>query len=226
MGNYTSALTDIEEFKAIISNPGRLSPELRRHTPFRRSQSEVLLASSPSPPPDPSPPIMPSVTSEKPELLDSNGPDILALKFLHVVYPSSDAITDSSPRSPSPSPSPSSSSDVRASATPSPPPSPSSSSPASPLPPSLFSGALSTVLHNPRDSLKAVPPSGSPALDHLRRQLGLMREELDKMKSQHKKEVKQLVSELDEEKKARLNLQVEVDKIKRQLTKSSSSSTS
>ncbi|KAL2093193.1 hypothetical protein ACEWY4_010505 [Coilia grayii] len=168
---------------------------------------------------DTSPSITPCDASEKPELADTNGPDLLDLKFLNVVDAPSADIRSSSPPSPAPLTPSSVGSDFRfssrASSTPSP-----SPPPCSPSPPSLFSGALSAVLHNPGATLK-VAPSGSPALDHLRVQLREMRDELDLLKSQHKKEVKLLMSELDEEKKVRLSLQVEVDKIKKQLAKSS-----
>ncbi|XP_062403765.1 SH3 domain-containing kinase-binding protein 1 [Sardina pilchardus] len=87
-------------------------------------------------------------------------------------------------------------------------------------PASLFSGALSAVLHHPGASLR-VTPTGSPVLDQLKLQLREMRDDLELLKSQHKKEVKLLMSELDEEKKIRLSLQVEVDRIKKQLSKSS-----
>ncbi|XP_076123291.1 SH3 domain-containing kinase-binding protein 1 isoform X1 [Alosa pseudoharengus] len=214
MGNYSSALTaDIEDFKAIISSG---SPSARRRGTIRRSQSEILLSSSQSPISDSFPPVMPCDESQTPEPEETNGPDLLALKFLNVVdapFACASASPPSTPASPTPS---SVGSDTRpggrssVSVTP---------SPAS-SPPSLFSGALSAVLHHPGATLR-VTPSGSLILDQLKLQLREMRDDLELLKSQHKKEVKLLMSELDEEKRIRLSLQVEVDKIKKQLSKSS-----
>ncbi|XP_012674258.1 SH3 domain-containing kinase-binding protein 1 [Clupea harengus] len=221
MGNYGSALTaDIEDFKAIVSHPGRptFSSDPRRPGPVRRSQSEILLSSSQFPFSDPFAPVTPGDESEKPEHEETDVPDLLHLKFLRAVdSPLADVSTSPPSTSAPPTPSPtvgntSGSGSASASATPSP--------PSSPSPPSLFSGALSAVLHHPGATLK-VTPSGSPALDQLRLQLREMRDELELLKSQHKKEVKLLMSELDEEKKIRLSLQMEVEKIKKQLSKSS-----
>ncbi|KPP60728.1 hypothetical protein Z043_121245 [Scleropages formosus] len=76
----------------------------------------------------------------------------------------------------------------------------------------------------------AVPPSPwgpseprsrsePPTLEELRTQLRDLRATLEQMKMQHKKEIKQLMNELDEEKKIRLSLQVEVEHIKKVLSK-------
>lgn len=220
MGNYSSAFTaDIEDFKAIVSSGSPVhSLDGRRHGSFRRSQSEILLSSSQSPFLDPFLPVTPCDELEKPEPEETNGPDILSLKFLNVVdAPAADASASRISMSAPPTPT-SVDSDAKqggrsgASVNPSP--------SSSPMPPSLFSGALSAVLHHPRTALR-VTPSGSPVLDQLKLQLREMRDDLELLKSQHKKEVTLLMSELDEEKKIRLSLQVEVDKIKKKLSKSS-----
>ncbi|XP_035383428.1 uncharacterized protein si:dkey-71d15.2 isoform X2 [Electrophorus electricus] len=63
------------------------------------------------------------------------------------------------------------------------------------------------------------PPHGPPTLEHLQVELQDMREELQQLKSQHKTEIKLLMNELDEEKKKRLSMQVEVERIKKHMSK-------
>nr|XP_028583389.1 SH3 domain-containing kinase-binding protein 1 isoform X2 [Podarcis muralis] len=58
---------------------------------------------------------------------------------------------------------------------------------------------------------------GEAALDELRTQVKELRTIIETMKDQQKKEIKQLLSELDEEKKIRLRLQMEVNDIKKAL---------
>ncbi|XP_041089161.1 SH3 domain-containing kinase-binding protein 1 isoform X5 [Polyodon spathula] len=55
------------------------------------------------------------------------------------------------------------------------------------------------------------------SLEELRSQVMDLRTIIDLMKSQHKKEIRQLINELDEEKKIRLSLQMEVEHIKKVL---------
>ncbi|XP_051782873.1 SH3 domain-containing kinase-binding protein 1 isoform X2 [Erpetoichthys calabaricus] len=55
------------------------------------------------------------------------------------------------------------------------------------------------------------------ALEELRLQVKELKTVIDHMKVQHKKEIKQLMNELDEEKKIRLSLQMEVEHIKKVL---------
>ncbi|KAJ8278143.1 hypothetical protein GJAV_G00084330 [Gymnothorax javanicus] len=62
-------------------------------------------------------------------------------------------------------------------------------------------------------------PQGPPTLEELRSQLKDLRGSIEMMKNQHKKEIKQLMSELDEEKRIRLTLQMEVEHIKKVLSK-------
>ncbi|KAL4657358.1 SH3 domain-containing kinase-binding protein 1-like isoform X1 [Arapaima gigas] len=63
------------------------------------------------------------------------------------------------------------------------------------------------------------PRSELPSLEDLRTQLKDLRATLEQIKMQHKKEIKQLMNELDEEKKIRLSLQMEVEHIKKVLSK-------
>ncbi|XP_007434679.1 SH3 domain-containing kinase-binding protein 1 isoform X1 [Python bivittatus] len=58
---------------------------------------------------------------------------------------------------------------------------------------------------------------GEAALEELRSQVKELRTIIETMKDQQKKEIKQLLSELDEEKKIRLRLQMEVNDIKKTL---------
>uniref|UniRef100_A0A8C5TLH1 SH3 domain-containing kinase-binding protein 1 n=2 Tax=Malurus TaxID=55806 RepID=A0A8C5TLH1_9PASS len=58
---------------------------------------------------------------------------------------------------------------------------------------------------------------GQSALEELRTQIRELRTIIETMKDQQKKEIKQLLSELDEEKKIRLRLQMEVNDIKKAL---------
>lgn len=58
---------------------------------------------------------------------------------------------------------------------------------------------------------------GSGGGDDLQAQVRELREAMEAMKIQHKREISQLVSELEEEKKRRVQLQVEVERIKKQL---------
>ncbi|XP_060090028.1 SH3 domain-containing kinase-binding protein 1 isoform X2 [Heteronotia binoei] len=58
---------------------------------------------------------------------------------------------------------------------------------------------------------------GEAALEELRTQVKELRTIIETMKDQQKKEIKQLLSELDEEKKIRLRLQIEVNDIKKAL---------
>ncbi|XP_070700146.1 SH3 domain-containing kinase-binding protein 1 [Pempheris klunzingeri] len=92
---------------------------------------------------------------------------------------------------------------------------------------SLFPKALSAVLHptlppgltsDPQpssDSVKQAPPN----LQQLQTELRDLREQFDQMKSQHNKEIKLLMNELDEEKRIRLTLQMEIQRMKKHLSK-------
>ncbi|XP_046723486.1 SH3 domain-containing kinase-binding protein 1 isoform X2 [Silurus meridionalis] len=60
---------------------------------------------------------------------------------------------------------------------------------------------------------------GPPTLQKLNVELQDMREELELLKTQHKREIKLLMNELDEEKKLRLSLQLEVERLKKHMSK-------
>ncbi|XP_048865960.1 SH3 domain-containing kinase-binding protein 1 isoform X4 [Brienomyrus brachyistius] len=61
--------------------------------------------------------------------------------------------------------------------------------------------------------------SDPPSLEELKAQLRDLQAAVEMMKLQHKKEIKQLTGELDEERKSRLTLQMEVESIKKALCK-------
>ncbi|XP_044077564.1 SH3 domain-containing kinase-binding protein 1 isoform X4 [Siniperca chuatsi] len=92
---------------------------------------------------------------------------------------------------------------------------------------SLLPKALSAVLHPTLPpSLNPVPqPSKDPAkhaspnLEQLQTELRDLRDQFDQMKSQHNKEIKLLMNELDEEKRIRLTLQMEVQRMKKHMSK-------
>ncbi|KAG9266184.1 SH3 domain-containing kinase-binding protein 1-like isoform X1 [Astyanax mexicanus] len=63
------------------------------------------------------------------------------------------------------------------------------------------------------------PPSGPATLQGLRDEIHDMRGELELLKNQHKREITLMMNELDEEKKMRLSLQVEVDRLKKHMSK-------
>ncbi|XP_056155284.1 SH3 domain-containing kinase-binding protein 1 [Lampris incognitus] len=80
-------------------------------------------------------------------------------------------------------------------------------------PASPSSSALS-----PSPELRASPLT-PPTLDELRNQLRDLRATIELLKKQHRLEMKQLASELDEEKRIRISLQIEVEHIKKNLSK-------
>ncbi|XP_057677784.1 SH3 domain-containing kinase-binding protein 1 [Corythoichthys intestinalis] len=101
---------------------------------------------------------------------------------------------------------------------------PNSSASLSPLLPK----ALSAVLHarqtppgpgsEPQPS-RASAERSSPTLERLQSELRELREEFQQMKSQHNKEIKLLMNELDEEKRIRLTLQMELQRMKKHMSK-------
>ncbi|XP_037135174.1 SH3 domain-containing kinase-binding protein 1 isoform X4 [Syngnathus acus] len=94
-----------------------------------------------------------------------------------------------------------------------------------PQPAAKSSSSLSSSAGNGRHSASPSSPSGgaSPSpelrLEELRRQLRELRSSVELLKSQHRQEMKQLAGTLDEEKKIRLGLQMEVEHIKKILSK-------
>ncbi|XP_023277227.1 SH3 domain-containing kinase-binding protein 1-like isoform X3 [Seriola lalandi dorsalis] len=90
---------------------------------------------------------------------------------------------------------------------------------------SLLPKALSAVLH-PTPGLKSdSQPSRNPAkhastnLEQLQTELRDLRDQFEQMKSQHNKEIKLLMNELDEEKRIRLTLQMEIQRMKKHMSK-------
>ncbi|XP_046898868.1 SH3 domain-containing kinase-binding protein 1 isoform X2 [Hypomesus transpacificus] len=95
--------------------------------------------------------------------------------------------------------------------------------PFSSLLPGALAAVLPTALPSPLTSdpgLRSHPAGQLPAtLEELRTELWDLREDMELMKSQHNKEIKLLMNELDEEKKIRLSLQVEVQRMKKKMSK-------
>ncbi|KAM9846571.1 SH3 domain-containing kinase-binding protein 1 [Aulostomus maculatus] len=92
---------------------------------------------------------------------------------------------------------------------------------------SLLPKALSAVLQaRPPSSLNSEPQRSrnpaahtSPKLEDLQTELRELKEQFDQMKSQHNKEIKLLMNELDEEKRIRLTLQMEIHRMKKHMSK-------
>ncbi|XP_029957708.1 SH3 domain-containing kinase-binding protein 1 [Salarias fasciatus] len=91
---------------------------------------------------------------------------------------------------------------------------------------SLLPKALSAVLHpavapglssDPRPSRN--PEKGASNLEVLQTELRDLKEQFEQMKSQHNKEIKLLMNELDEEKRIRLTLQMEIQRMKKHMSK-------
>ncbi|XP_036601507.1 SH3 domain-containing kinase-binding protein 1 isoform X5 [Trichosurus vulpecula] len=91
---------------------------------------------------------------------------------------------------------------------------------------SLHSSSLGTTSHRSNSpslfGIEGKPKSeqlsyGQAAVEELRTQVKELRTIIETMKDQQKREIKQLLSELDEEKKIRLRLQMEVNDIKKVL---------
>ncbi|XP_028323200.1 SH3 domain-containing kinase-binding protein 1 [Gouania willdenowi] len=88
---------------------------------------------------------------------------------------------------------------------------------------SLLPKALSAALRS------ATPPGPStecqgkqhisPNMEQLQTELRDLREQFVQMKSQHNKEIKLLMNELDEEKRIRLTLQMEIQRMKKHMSK-------
>ncbi|XP_041717665.1 SH3 domain-containing kinase-binding protein 1 isoform X2 [Coregonus clupeaformis] len=93
-------------------------------------------------------------------------------------------------------------------------------------PPSIGSLALrptspspSTVNHTSSGLSPSPERRPAPTLEELRGQLRELRASVELLKSQHRQEMKQLASDLEEEKRIRLTLQMEVEQIKKCLSK-------
>ncbi|XP_047462514.1 SH3 domain-containing kinase-binding protein 1 [Mugil cephalus] len=86
---------------------------------------------------------------------------------------------------------------------------------------SLLPKALSAVLtpnSNPRPS-RSPDKHSSPNLEELQVELRVLKDQFEQMKSQHNKEIKLLMNELDEEKRIRLTLQMEIQHMKKRMSK-------
>ncbi|KAK2879590.1 hypothetical protein Q8A73_023402 [Channa argus] len=92
---------------------------------------------------------------------------------------------------------------------------------------SLLSKVLSSVLHpTMHPGLNSDPepirnPAKPTSLEHLQTELRHLRNQIEQMNIQHNKEIKQLMNELDEEKKIRLTLQMEIQRMKKHIHKCS-----
>ncbi|XP_048030765.1 SH3 domain-containing kinase-binding protein 1 isoform X1 [Megalobrama amblycephala] len=84
---------------------------------------------------------------------------------------------------------------------------------------SLHQGAAGLRPHSPSVDARGKNEQGAATLEELKAQLRDLKGTVELMKSQHKQEIKQLVSELDEEKRVRISLQMEVEQIKKSLSK-------
>ncbi|XP_016337533.1 SH3 domain-containing kinase-binding protein 1-like isoform X3 [Sinocyclocheilus anshuiensis] len=84
---------------------------------------------------------------------------------------------------------------------------------------SLHQGSAGLRPHSPSVDVRVKNEQGATTLEELRAQLRDLKGTVELMKSQHKQEIKQLVSELDEEKRIRISLQMEVEQIKKSLSK-------
>ncbi|XP_034540439.1 SH3 domain-containing kinase-binding protein 1 [Notolabrus celidotus] len=93
---------------------------------------------------------------------------------------------------------------------------------------SLLPKALSAVLHpkvlpglnsDPQPSSRSPVKHPPPNLEQLQTELRDLRDQFDQMKSQHNKELKLLMNELDEEKRIRLTLQMEIQRMKKHMSK-------
>ncbi|KAA0720386.1 SH3 domain-containing kinase-binding protein 1 [Triplophysa tibetana] len=125
-------------------------------------------------------------------------PDLLALKFLFTNTDTANAITEPGTQEPV----------LNCTSAPKP-------GEISPYLSSLISAALSGSL-----SVKSRPALQGPiTMEQMTVQFGELRNELDLLKAQHKKEITLLMNELDEEKKMRLSLQIDVERLKKYMSK-------
>ncbi|XP_068457539.1 SH3 domain-containing kinase-binding protein 1 [Clinocottus analis] len=87
---------------------------------------------------------------------------------------------------------------------------------------SLLPKALSAALHLPAPpglSSDPQPSRNTPNLQQLQTDLKDLRDQFELMKSQHNKEIHLLMNELDEEKRIRLTLQMEIQRMKKHMSK-------
>ncbi|XP_034463489.1 SH3 domain-containing kinase-binding protein 1 [Hippoglossus hippoglossus] len=86
------------------------------------------------------------------------------------------------------------------------------------LPKALFAVLPQGLGSDPRPSRNPVTHT-SPNLGELQTELRDLRDQFEQMKSQHNKEIKLLMNELDEEKRIRLTLQMEIQRMKKRMSK-------
>ncbi|KAF7205762.1 SH3 domain-containing kinase-binding protein 1-like [Nothobranchius furzeri] len=87
---------------------------------------------------------------------------------------------------------------------------------------SLLPKALAAVLHpavNSEHQTGSLEENLKPNLEQLQTELKVLRDQFELMKSQHNKEIKLLMNELDEEKRIRLTLQMEIQRMKKHMSK-------
>nr|XP_015196752.1 PREDICTED: SH3 domain-containing kinase-binding protein 1-like [Lepisosteus oculatus] len=206
---HFNSLPDIEDFDSIVSTAEKLNHPTasRPRVTDRRPRSQIFTSSSLS----------------SPDLLDSPSPEEDRKEKEEQDSPSPKAL-DTGRKAPKPVPV----LPVPESKTPLPP------KPGAP-PSSSGAGNAASSLHPGGPAVAPRPPSplpfgadakpkndhaspgAPPTMEELRSQLRDLRGVIELMKTQHKKEIKQLMNELDEEKKIRLSLQMEVEHIKKVL---------
>ncbi|XP_063750622.1 SH3 domain-containing kinase-binding protein 1 isoform X2 [Eleginops maclovinus] len=84
---------------------------------------------------------------------------------------------------------------------------------------SLLPKALSAVLYPTGRNSDPQTSRSPPSLEQVQSDLRELRNQFELMKSQHNKEIKLLMSELDEEKRIRLTLQMEMQRMKKHMSK-------
>ncbi|KAL0994005.1 hypothetical protein UPYG_G00116650 [Umbra pygmaea] len=217
MGNYSSALTaDIEDFDAIVSVSETLN-QLATHVTDERLQSQILLLAAQS-----SHDLQEASVREDEKdnrKAEHNLSSVTSLVRTQIAPTSTTTVLPVVEEKLHPT---SMSANLLASS--------SSSGARVSVPhnfPTLHPGALSAVLRatlpphlssDPKPR-KEAGAQGPVTLEQLRTELLDLREEVELMKIQHNKEIQLLMNELDEEKRVRLSLQMEVAQMKKNTSK-------
>ncbi|XP_029526215.1 SH3 domain-containing kinase-binding protein 1-like isoform X2 [Oncorhynchus nerka] len=210
MGNYSSALTaDIEDFDAVVSVTETLN-QLAAHVEDERFQSQILSLAAQS---NPDIQVAPTQEGKAEEELDlSSVISHISTQTAPINTPVLPVIEKKPHRPPRHTRLSSSTSTVASV------PHPFST---------LLPGALSAILRvtlpphltsntKPRRETSA---QGPLTLEQLQTELRDLRDEVEMMKSQHNKEIQLLMNELDEEKRIRLSVQMEVAQMKKHKSK-------
>ncbi|XP_071024301.1 SH3 domain-containing kinase-binding protein 1-like isoform X2 [Oncorhynchus clarkii lewisi] len=206
MGNYSSALTaDIEDFDAVVSVTETLN-QLAAHVEDERFQSQILSLEDVQ-----VAPTQEGEAQEKEELDLSSVISQISTQTAPINTPVLPVIENKPHRPPR---------HTRLS---------SSSTVASVPHPfsTLLPGALSAILRVtlPPHLTSNLKPRREPSaqgpltLEQLQTELRDLRDEVEMMKSQHNKEIQLLMNELDEEKRIRLSVQMEVAQMKKHKSK-------